>query len=411
MITEEYSTRNRETAINIVQTAVESVRKKDIRRTGLRVYENGFIGVAGAIGTFDHGALLDRAKKALEQKVPYPYAPSANHREEMDCPAELMPEDSFVEEVEALLSVLRAEQPQFSFSNKVKLIINETRLTNDSALHLAHSSRHIAVELLFKEKSSANIVDGMLGYTGRRYERAEFLRLAREICEAYKNPVDLPAEKKYPVIFLESNDLPLSKFAEELNGLKFGSAASLLADKRGRQVFSPRFSLAQTLHPDDGFLPFFDAEGVVNRDYRYPLIEAGTVVAPYTDKKTAALFNLPLSGSAAAEYDGVPALGWKGFKIKEEEKTLKELLGGATAVFVLVAEGGDFTPQGDFAAPVQLAFLFDGEKYTGRLPQVQISGNLFTMFNEAYIGVSSDRFTPLACDRHLVLELHCGKLK
>lgn len=31
--------------------------------------------------------------------------------------------------------------------------------------------------------------------------------------------------------------------------------------------------------------PFFDAEGVVNNEYRYALIEKGVINTPYTDKK------------------------------------------------------------------------------------------------------------------------------
>lgn len=77
---------------------------------------------------------------------------------------------------------------------------------------------------------------------------------------------------------------------------------------------------------------------------------------------------------------------------------------------MLVAEGGDFTPRGDFATPVQLALSFNGKEFTGRLPQLQLGGNLLTMFNEAYRGVSTDRFTPLASDRYLVLDLSVAKI-
>ena len=35
-----------EISINIVQSNIESIRKKNITKTGFRVYENGFIGIA-----------------------------------------------------------------------------------------------------------------------------------------------------------------------------------------------------------------------------------------------------------------------------------------------------------------------------------------------------------------------------
>jgi len=55
------------------------------------------------------------------------------------------------------------------------------------------------------------------------------------------------------------------------------------------------------------------------------------------------------------------------------------MLGGRKAVFVLIASGGDCTPYGTFGPPVQTAFLFDGEKLTGRLPELRLESNLYDM--------------------------------
>ena len=63
-----------------------------------------------------------------------------------------------------------------------------------------------------------------------------------------------------------------------------------------------------------------------------PLIENGRIISPYTDKKTAHKFNLPLTGSASGEYDKVPPLSPRNFKVEASDKTLKELLKGQLAV-------------------------------------------------------------------------------
>lgn len=116
--------------------------------------------------------------------------------------------------------------------------------------------------------------------------------------------------------------------------------------------------------------PFFDAEGVVNNEYRYALIEKGVIKTPYTDKRTARKFNLPLTGNSDSLYDGVPEVGFINHKIEESQKTLKELLSGEIGIFVMVSSSGDF------AAPVQCAFLFDGERLIGKLPELQLSSNI-----------------------------------
>ncbi|MBN1756589.1 peptidase U62 [bacterium] len=402
---EKYSEKNHQISVSVVQTQIESVRTKDIARTGLRVFENQKIGVAGVIGSYKEEELEQLAIEALEQNIPYTYELSREHQETADHVKTIIPEEEFVEEVNQLLKKLKKEQPSFSFFNKITLSESEVSLCNDLSLDLKYSDRYLELELGFKDKASANIIDGFCGYVGREYDRALFISLVNRICEAFKNQLKLPYEGKYKVIFATDYGLPMMKFIQGLNGLYFGTRSSIFSGKIGKQLFNEHFTLFQTLHPDDCLAPFFDAEGVVNPGYRYPLIENGILKSPYTDKKVAALFNLPHTGSAVCSYDGVPAIGYQQFNIQETESTLKELIGGETAIFVVMAAGGDFTPQGNFGTPVQLGLLFDGENFTGRLPQIQLNSTVFKMFGENFVGVSSDKLFPLSDSRGLVIEM------
>lgn len=96
--------------------------------------------------------------------------------------------------------------------------------------------------------------------------------------------------------------------------------------------------------------------------------------------------------------------------MKESDKTLEELLEGRKGIFVLVASGGDFTPDGNFATPVQLPFLFDGKKFIGRLPELNISSNLFDMFGKDFIGVGKDNLTSLGPSRAVIMEMEVSKI-
>jgi len=405
MIKEKYTNRIKETTLNVVQTQVESIRKKDISKTGLRLFKDGLIGVSGALGSYNEAELHNTALHALSLAIPYDYEVSQEKEEEMEICPEIIKDSDFPEEMEAFLSDLRREQPKFSFFNKIRLVDREVGLTNDLNLNLQYKNRFISVELGIKEKTSANLFDAFTGYQGRAYDRKELLRLTNEICNAFLNPVQLPKETKLPIVLSASDHLPLKQLMMDLNGRSFATGSSLLSGKTGEQIFSDGFTLYQSLDAKDSLQPFFDAEGVVNPDYRYTLVEKGRIITPYTDKNTAVKFNLPLTGSSEAEYDGVPSLAYLNFKIKESTKTLKELLQGQMAIFVLIASGGDFTPSGDFGTPVQLAFLFDGERLIGRLPEFQLSSNVFAMFGQDFVGVGKDSLCSLDNDKFMVMNM------
>ncbi len=392
MIKEKYINNEKEITINIVQTEIKSIRKKDITKTGFRIYDNGYIGVAGAIGKADDAELEKRAIENLKLQIPYSYEPSSNHAEQVDYRKEILSDEEFVKELEELLSILRDEFPDFIFSNNISIQEMDTRIVNDKGLDLIHKDRFVSTEFVIKEKSSVNVFDAFAAFGDREYSREKILEIIRETLTSYKNQVKLPAEGKLPVVFMANDGLPLMKIIGELNGYKVGTGASLFKDYIGEKRFNDSFTLYQSAEEEDisGYA-FFDAEGVVNKNYRYALIENGKIISPYTDKKTASQFNLPLTGSASAEYDKVPSLAARYFKVASSGKTLKELLNGQLAVAVLIASGGDFTAEGVFGTPVQLAFLTDGEKLIGRLPELTVSGEVYTMFGEDFIGRSEDK--------------------
>jgi PmbA protein len=78
-------------------------------------------------------------------------------------------------------------------------------------------------------------------------------------------------------------------------------------------------------------------------------------------------------------------------------------------IFVLIASGGDFTPEGNFGTPVQLAFLTDGEKLIGRLPELNVTSNVFDMFGNSFIGVSKDSHTPLSNSKYMIMNMNVSK--
>ena len=56
------------------------------------------------------------------------------------------------------------------------------------------------------------------------------------------------------------------------------------------------------------------------------------------------------------------------------------------SVYVIIASGGDVTPEGRYASPVQMAYLMEDGKLAGRLPNLNISGEFFDIFGKDYVG-------------------------
>ena len=408
---EKYTISSKKTVVSVVQTEVDSIKTENTVKTGIRMYDGKHIGVAGAIGKYDGDKLDRQAEENLKSGISYPYELSCDRSESREDIREIIADPDFLGEMEEMLAELKKSQPKFAFSNKVVLAEETRAIENDRGLDLFCRDRTIELILLFKEKTSANIMDGYAGYGGVKYDRQSVLDRFNEICGAYMNLVDLEKEGKLPVVFSSKDQVLFQKLAGDLNGLSYGTGSSLLSGKLSEKLFHDEFTLFQNLDPEgrESNL-FFDAEGVVNGGYRHDFIRDGVFVSPYADKKTASVYKLKGTGSAASQYDSVPRISALGLEFKHGSRTVKELLGGRRGIYVMIASGGDYTPQGDFATPVQLAFYFDGEKFLGRLPQIQVHSNVFDMFGKDFEGVSSDREFTLQDSHYILMDMDVSRL-
>jgi len=401
--------RTKELALSVVQTEIDSIRSKDIERTGIRVYKDGKIGIAGKMGKVNEQELTAKALENLAFGLNYPYPLSADLRQKWEYTDQIISEVDFVQGVEEILAHLRKSQPEFSFSYKAYLSEKSRILRNSCNLDLEYHDKSVSVVLLVKDKASSNIIDGVVGYTSRKFDANAFANHVDKYCNAFANLVELPAEGDYPVIFTGHDSKVFSRLISDLNGLSYGAGSSLLSGKIGQKIFNDNFSLYQYSDPKYTGGPFFDDEGIVNKNFRYDLIRNGELITPYTDKKFAAEFDLCLTGAASSAYDGIPSLDAPDFAIESTGKTLKELISGERGILVSMASGGDFTPEGAYATPVQVAFLVENGEMVGRLPQFQVSSHLFKMFGDDFVGRSSDKVFELDEDNYLVLRMKVSK--
>lgn len=401
---EKYFEKVHELCVNASNNKVVSTLTKDTRRTGIRIYNNNCIGVAGTIGNCKESDLDNMAIDSLKFKIPYPYEISKDHIETQTYDDEYLVEEDLEKEVNYLISEFKRENQTLNFSDRVSIIKRYFRLTNDNNLDLEYSDVLYKFDLGFLNKDSLGVIDGSISYLGRKYDRNIFLKWGLEICNAYMNKVQMPRVKSIPILFHTSKLEPLEKIIENLDGQAVGTGVSIFCDKFNKKIFNENFTLYHDLNPKNGISPFFDFEGVVNNGYAYTLIENGIMRTAYTDKRTAANYNLPLTGNAGGQYDDVPYLMFIGCKLKCSNKTAKELLDGELGILVIDFTS-EFNSNNEFVGTIQTSYLFDGHKLIGRLPGFIVKSNLYKMFGKDYIGVSKETKMSLSYENYLIMRM------
>lgn len=407
MTKETYTLIKDEVSVKISASAPESLRNKRIKRTGVRVYKDGCLGISGYMGETGAEEAARRAEAALDYKITYPCKPSGNLVRSVTVGGKPFTPEALDAEALAILAALRKDFPQFALSSPfIKSGTYSEALKNDSGLDLFSAITLHEFVFLYKMNSSSSIMDGWFAYSGQEYDRGAFLAHAGQILGAHLREVPLPKEGKLPVFFVDTDCPAKTIFGRELGGMNFGSGGSLFSGKTGQKLFNEGLTLFNSRAEDH--LPFFDAEGVCAEGFKY--IENGVLRAPFADKKTAAKFNFTPSGTADAVYDGTPAADTGAMKIQSQAKTLKEMQGGEPAIFVSMASGGDFNSEGGFGTPAQVAFLMKDGKLVGRLPELQLTSSVYEMYGKDFLGVSSDKIMPLSNNRWLGFLLNVRKM-
>ncbi|MDD4297032.1 MAG: metallopeptidase TldD-related protein [Ruminiclostridium sp.] len=388
MIKELYQQSIRELSVSVSQSKVDAVMKKNITKSGCRVYKDGFIGVTGTFGEPTEETWRG-AIENLSSQIYYPFEPEKNSKRIRDLREINMSDQDFIDHAEYILEVLRNEFPDFIFSNKMKMIETKNSIKNDTGLDYVNYDKTLEYGLILKHKDSVNVFDSFIGRSTRNFDEDGFLAEARSMLRAYSNEVSLPQQKIMPVIF--SYDELLTKIIQSLNGEEIGLGTSLFANKMQTKAFSEHFSAYQDMTSEKLHTPFFDMEGVTNPQDLCYFIKNGVIEKAYTDKNNAFRFSIPMTGSASGAYDDIPSLKSTTLSVLPSEQTLKELLNGKLAALVIMASGGDYSGTGDYASPIQMAYLTDGDRILGKLPEFNISGNLYNIFGKDYIGCSNDK--------------------
>ena len=377
--------KRKETSVKLQASAINSIRIKDIVRNAVRVYKDDKLGIAGAIGSTSIADLEQQAETNLAANIPYPYPIEANHKDHRDYRETNYTEQDIMTMTETLLNELNKEYDDFIYSESLQAVTIDYTMTNTAGLDLRYQDEYVNLGFVVKAKQSANLFDTFISWSGRKLDLPRLTTFAKQQLKAERNLVDLPEGDKVPVFFADLSTVG-GYLVRQLNGETYGNKASLFDGKLGEKLFHDKLNVVQDDDPKTSFTRFFDAEGVTKENDRVPLITDGVLTNVFTDKKNAAKFDLPHTGSASGGYDDVPRVQMVAARPLVDSKDIAKTLNGKPAIFVMVSAGGDFTAEGHYATPVQAAYLFDGKQFIGKLPNFNMNNSIYKMLGEDYIG-------------------------
>lgn len=368
--------------LNVTAGRIDSFREIEKTTGTVRVYDNGCIGVAGCLGEPDEEELTQKATEALAFGIPYPCELGGPLEIEEIHDEEIIPIPELIPVMQSLLDRIGELCPRFALSNKISLTHHRTKYRNSLGRHLVSDCRNLSIELIAQNRGSGNLFDTGLFWAGNHFDADEVLAEFRRQYDAFYTPADIEPGR-YPVVV--GAEVLLYPYLRHFVGDLYAAGASLLSGKLGEKLFSDKLTLRMDMNPATAHECFFDAEGCVAPDYRPALIENGVFKGLLTTKKTAGAYGLPNLGTASAAYDGVPDIGVHSLYADKTAESLRQLVPGK-AIFILVASGGDATPDGHFATPVQMAYLMENGELAGRLPELSISGDFYDLLGKDYIG-------------------------
>lgn len=389
--------------IKVQENKIISFDKKCETAYSFRVLKDGYIGVHYCMGKTSDEEGFAKAEDNLRLKRPYKFdlETGVRHRDKTE---KDLTDKELMDMAREALEHITAKHPDFTLSGGFSKDVTERIQRNERGLDYSNKDCTVNAGFSFKHKDSKNISDGYFNLGMRSYDLNKLYDMADNYLGNFNVPAELPDEI---IIQNQYYDL-LGKLHGCLDAENMALGTSLLSGKIGEKVFSDDFTLLHDVSDKECWhTSFFDGEGVTVENDKMIYIEKGVVIRGFADKKTADKYNVPHTGSAVRSFSDIPRNGAVNLRIERCGKTVKELLGGRLSIVPVQYSGGGFNDKGDYAMPVQLAYLCDGERFLGRLPEFTLASSMFDMFGKDFIGVGSD--DPVFNDKQILVKMRTGK--
>ncbi|MAY80443.1 MAG: hypothetical protein CL930_06610, partial [Deltaproteobacteria bacterium] len=332
--------------LGVVDSQIASVRTQVENETAVRVYADGCVGVASAVGTADLDALTQSAKDSLIFQIPYPVPPESDRVLSVRHDGVDRNVSGLVSLAEEVLDAVRTEFPSFVFSHGVEQNKVGWRIHNDEGLSLDYERISTQVAFIAKEKGSGNIIDTFVGVEGPSLDVDGMLSEFRTHLTAYTQT--RPARTgRQRVIFPGLSGMASSGLFQllrsDLSATSYAQGASLFESKvgDGRAWFSDKLSLFECRDPDVQRVCPFDMEGVVRDTLNLDIVKNGQLMSVAASKRDAHRYGLPSTGAAVGGVSQLPVSGFGALGGLATAPKLADLLDEEGGLLVWFVAGGD----------------------------------------------------------------------
>jgi PmbA protein len=387
--------------LGIVDSQIGSVRTQAEEETAVRVFEDGQVGIASAVGQVDLDRLTANARDGLSFEIAYPVAPAGSVKLHREHAGENRSVDALVATTNQVLQALTSAFPNFVYSHGVQQSTMGWRMENDNGLDLSYSRTELDMSFVLKEKGSGNIFDTFVTASGPDIDVDETIARFLTHIRAFSNPAGAlptgPQRIVFPGIEGHAGDTLVKLLRSDLVARSLATGASVFSGKvgTGEALFHPALQIVDTRDADRRRVCPFDMEGTLRDRPDLDLVRDGCVVQAVASRRDAVRYDVPATGSAVGDLAQLPVSGIGRLDFGATAPTLVDLLDGEPAIMLWFESGGDLTRTGDIALPgiVLLRVEADGQ-VSGRYPAGTLTGNLYDVLGKNLIGVTEERIAP-----------------
>lgn len=381
--------------LDILNGEVSSFKKKTITKKSFRVFHQNKVYQSSGIGDLTS---LQLEKMALNQSVgaqkcEYELSPlktgNWSHKKY------LLDLATHHKTTQMAIDQFSKKNKNFIVSGKIFLENFTKNITRSDGMDLKKEISSLDGYLILKHRNSLNIMDAFLMY--QSFNLSDLSKSLSSLDSFWEKwDVELPISKgKKNICFLGDGSTPFSLFLSSLEPESYLSGASYFNKKLQTQIFHQDLTLIDYAQNKNVCSEvYFDDEGSL-RSNDLMIVEKGFWSNLIFDQRTGKKFNFPSTGNATRSFDSaILPQPWK-LGLSFGEKTHQEFFESlGECIVVMVASGGDMTPTGEYASPIQLSFLVKDGKVQGRLPQFTIHGHILEYLNQDFIGSSKDQLIP-----------------
>ena len=376
-------------SVHFENNKLKYIHSSSVRGIGLRVVKRGRIGFSSATDMRNPEKFVDMAlqsaKFGQEVRFEFPSRDGFSEVKIFDKAVADYPTENAISAGKEAVEKSLADCHDYLCVVDVGNTVWTRRLLNTHGLDVSKASTTFGNSyevMLIKNKGLVAISEGE---SSRRVTTGLMERVERSLEKMHLSEKEVRVTPgNYPVIFMaKTMHLLLATFEMGCNGKLVQKGISPLAYKLGKKILDERITIYDDATIDFAIRSYpMDGEGV--RSQRTPLLEKELLKNYLFDLQTAGVMSVKSTGSGNRSFASQPAPGCTNVIVETGDMKLEDMIKDiryGVLVDQVLGGGQSNTLAGEFSVNLDLGFLIENGKLTGRVKDCMIAGNVFDAFN------------------------------